>query len=152
MLCSLESCGTAGCGGMDWCVTSLMEADPRAEETGAWIRFFSPTRFFWNGSGWRHASHLLAAAGLNLEITSVLLSTMGFIQVEFKELEGFYSVVFLSYHQTKFFSTVFKFIIPYYYLKKKEILEVQTRFHLLLSSLVSWLMSQAPRCSHNKST
>lgn len=41
----------AGCGGMVLCATSLMEADLRAEQTGAQIIFFfSSTRFIWNGS------------------------------------------------------------------------------------------------------
>lgn len=82
-------------------VTSQTEADPRTEQRVAQIRIFFSHRIFLKWFCWRYTSHyLLAVAGLNSEITSVVLKDLGFIQVEFRELKEVFTVL-LSFHITK---------------------------------------------------
>lgn len=109
-----------GHGGVVLCATCQMEADPRAQQTGAWIRVFFSHKIFLKWPCWRHMSYyLLVAAGLNSEIASGFWELWDLFRLNLWNWRwGFflYSVALLSYHQAKLSPTVFKFINPYCYL------------------------------------
>lgn len=86
----------------------------------------------------------------------MVLRAVGFIQVEYRELKGFFTLS-LSFHITKlsYFPLHLNFSIHtiiWTTAKVRRSLRHRLDFILALSSLRSWLMSQAPRYSHNTST